>query len=521
MKVLLRRAEGSELRAVAIAAVLLVAFTLGCGGQTHDPNVIVVAVQSAPNSLDPRVGTDAVSQNIHQVLFNGLMKIDEHLHVVPDLAERLDNPDPTMYVATLRKGVRFHDGHELTSADVVYTFRSINDPALINPYKGALRDLESVEARDRYTVVFRLKEPFGSFPVNLVIPQVVPNGAPTNFGAHPVGTGPYRFVRSVADDRVEVAPFAEYFDGAPRNNGLVFKVIPDSIMTGLELRRGTADMIVNDPDPDIVHQLEQDPHLQTETAPGADFQYIGINLRDPILKDVRVRQALSYAIDRRAIIEYLRRGLAVPATGILPRESWAYEPSLPSYDYDPAKARALLDEAGYPDPDGDGPAMRMHLTLKIQNLEFPRLQGVVIQQNLRAVGIDVDVRTYEFQTLYADVLNGDFQLYTLQWTGGATTDPDILRRVFHSNQIPPAGFNRGHFTDPHVDALLDQASRATDEATRKRLFGDAQRAIAEQAPYICLWTKINNVIGQRTLDGMRVTPIADYTFLKDVARRPS
>ena len=495
--------------------VLLLA-AAACGHQPRDPNVIVVAVQSGPNNLDPRVGTDSVSQNIHQVLFNGIMKIDEHLQVVPDLAERLDNPEPTVYVATLRKGVRFHDGHELTSADVVYTFRSIFDPGLINPYRGAYRYIQSVEARDRYTVVFKLKESFGSFPVNLVVPQVVPDGAPRDFATHPIGTGPYKFVRSVTDDRVEVASFKDYFEGAPLNNGLVFKIIPDSIMTGLELRRGTADMVVNDPDPDIVHQLEKDPRLQTETGPGADFQYIGLNLRDPILKDVRVRRALSYAINRKAIIEYLRRGLAVPASGILPRESWAYEPSLPIYNYDPAKARALLDEAGYPDPDGDGPAMRMHLTLKIQNLEFPRLQGAVIQQNLRDVGVDVDVRSYEFATLYADVLNGSFQMFTLQWVGGAAIDPDILRRVFHSSQVPPAGFNRGHFMDARVDALLDEAQRTTDEATRLRLFGEAQKAITDQAPYICLWTKINNVIGQRTLEGMRVTPIADYWFLKDV-----
>ena len=503
-------------RLLALALVFLAA---SCGRQPRDPNVIVVAVQNAPNNLDPRVGTDAVSQNIHQVLFNGVMKIDDQLRIVPDLAERLDNPEPTVYVATLRKGVHFHDGHELTSADVVYTYRSIYDPALINPYRGAYRALDMVEARDRYTVVFKLKEPFGSFPVNLVIPQIVPDGAPHDFSAHPIGTGPYRFVRSVADDRVEVAPFADYFEGAPRNKGLVFKVIPDSIMTGLELRRGTADLVVNDPDPDIVHQLEQDPSLKVKTAPGADFQYMGMNLLDPILKDVRVRRALSYAIDRKAIVNYLRRGLAVPATGFFPPESWAHEPSLPSYEYDPAKARALLDEAGYPDPDGNGPAMRMRLTLKIQNLEFPRLQATVIQQNLRAVGVDVDVRSYEFATLYADVLNGNFQMYTLQWVGGAMADPDILRRVFHSNQIPPAGFNRGHFVNARVDTLLDDAARATGEADRRRLFGEAQLAIAEEAPYICLWTKINNVVGQRTLEGMKATMSADYTFLRDVARR--
>ena len=497
----------------------LLALTAACQRAPRDPNILIVAVQSGPNNLDPRVGTDSVSQNIHQVIFNGVMKIDEHLKVVPDLAERLDNPAPTVYIATLRKGVRFHDGHELTSADVVYTFRSVLEPGFTTPYRGAMRMIASIEARDRYTVVFTLKEPFGSFPVLLVIPQVVPAGAGKDFNTHPIGTGPYRFVKNVPDDRVEVAPFADYFEGAPKNNGLVFKVIPDSIMTGLELRRGSADLIVNVPDPDIVYQLEKDPKLHAARSPGVDFQYIGTNLRDPILKDVRVRRALSYAIDRHAIVEYLRRGLAVPAAGMLPRESWAFEPAIESYDYDPARAKALLDEAGYRDPDGDGPAMRMRLTLKIQNLEFPRLQATAIQQNLRAIGVDVDIRSYEFATLYTDVLNGNFQLYTLQWVGGALIDPDILRRVFHSNQIPPAGFNRGHFSDPHVDALLDEASRSTDETRRRALFGEAQRAIAEQAPYITLWCKINNVVAQNTLDGIHLSPIADYTFLKDVARR--
>src|SRR5438552_6116499 len=151
-----------------LLAILTLLAAAACQRAPRDPNVLIVAVQSGPNNLDPRVGTDSVSQNIHQVIFNGVMKIDEHLKVVPDLAERLDNPEPTVYVATLRRGVRFHDGHELTSADVVYTFRSLLDPTFVSPYKGAYPLLRSVEARDRYTVVFTLQEPFGSFPSNLV-----------------------------------------------------------------------------------------------------------------------------------------------------------------------------------------------------------------------------------------------------------------------------------------------------------------------------------------------------------------
>ena len=182
---------------------------------------------------------------------------------------------------------------------------------------------------------------------------------------------------------------------------------------------------------------------------------------------MRVRQALAYAIDRDAIVEYLRRGLAVPATGMLLAAVVGGGAGRAVVSARPREgAKALLDEAGYPDPDGDGPAARLALTLKVSNSEFNRLQSSVIQQNLRDVGIDLDVRTYEFATLYADVLSGNFQLFTLQWTAGALADPDILRRVFHSKQAPPAGFNRGRYSNPEVDALLDQAGNMEDSAER-------------------------------------------------------
>src|SRR5437867_933757 len=193
-----------ELNKVAALALSLLAAT-GCLRQPPvNPNIIVVSVASGPNNLDPRVGTDDVSQKIAQLMFNGLMAINEQLRVVPDLAERLDNPQPNVYVATLRRGVHFHDGRELTAADVVYTFRSLLDPTFASPYKGANRLLRSVEARDRYTVVFTLKEPFGSFPINLVLPQIVPEGADPSFRDHPIGTGPYRFLRYLVDDRLEL-----------------------------------------------------------------------------------------------------------------------------------------------------------------------------------------------------------------------------------------------------------------------------------------------------------------------------
>ena len=502
-----------------LAGLLCVA-ALGCMQRpTANPDVLVVGVTSGPNNLDPRFATDDTSQKADQLIFNGLMGFDEHLRVVPDLAERLDNPDPRTYVVTLRKNVRFHDGHELTSADVVYTYKSLFDPAFLSPLRGAYRVLDSITARDRYTVVFTLREPFGSFPVNLVLPGIVPDGAGVAFKDHPVGTGPYRFVRYAADDQLELARFDGYFEGQPKNSGLLIKIVPDTIMRGLELRKGTMDVVVNDLEPDLVYQLEQEPRLQVVRSAGTDYQYMGVNLRDRILKDARVRQALAYAIDRDAIVKYLRRGFATPAAGMLPPISWAFDEHLPDFTYSPDKARALLDAAGYPDPDGDGPATRLSLTLKMSSTEFNRLQAAVIQQNLRAVGIALDVRTYEFATLYADVLRGNFQLYFLQWTGGSVADPDILRRVFHSAQAPPIGFNRGHFDDAEVDRLLDEASVSTSDTDRRARYDRVQEVLAAQVPYVSLWTKTNAVVAQRSLSGINMLPTGDFAFLKDVARR--
>jgi peptide/nickel transport system substrate-binding protein len=347
---------------------------------------------------------------------------------------------------------------------------------------------------------------------------IVPKGAGPDLRDHPIGTGPFRFVRYAVDDRLELAANTEYWAGAPLNSGLVLKIVPDDVMRGLELKKGTMDIVVNDLAPDIVHQMRGDLQLQIVQAPGVDYQYIGLNLQDRLLRDVRVRRALAYAIDRDAIVEHLRRGLAVPATGMLPPLSWAAAAGLEDFDHNPDKARALLDEAGLSDADGDGPAPRFTLTLKVSNTEFNRLQSSVIQQDLGRVGIALDVRTYEFATLYADVLSGNFQLFTLQWTAGALADPDILRRVFHSGQVPPAGFNRGRYSNPRVDALLDEASEAADQERRLALYGEVQRIIAADVPYISLWYKTNVAVAQRGIAGVHLTPLADYYFLKDVSR---
>jgi len=498
-------------------AALLFVVTSSCSHNRPTGNVIVLGTTNSATNLDPRVGTDEASQKIHQLIFNALVRIDSQLRVVPELAESIDHPDPLTYVARLRHGVLFHNRRELTSADVVYTFRSFLDPAF-KGRSGAYRVVAAVNTIDPYTVEFKLKNPLNSFPVNLVM-GIVQDGSGAANARQPIGTGPYRLAEFVADDHVALTAFDQYFAGRPRNDGLLLKVIPDDTMRGLELRKGTVDLIVNDLSPDIVWQLQREGRVSVETAPGTDYAYIGLNLSDPVLGRLDVRKAIGYAIDREAIVKYLRRGFAATAVGIVPPMSWAFERNVFDFTHDPAKAEQLLDAAGFRDPDGPGPLPRFRLSLKTSTTEVYRIQAAAIQHDLARVGIAVDVRSSEFQTLSADVLRGNFQMYTLQFVG--VTDPDILRLVYHSQQVPPTGLNRVRYRNPDVDRLIESASAAADDEERRKLFGQAQQRIADDVPYIPLWDKTNVAIFQPDIHGVTLSPIADFTFLKEVYRQPN
>jgi peptide/nickel transport system substrate-binding protein len=497
------------------AALLVLVIAAGCGGSRPDGNAIVVALANSPVNLDPRVGTDEASQKAHQLLYNTLVRIDSDLRIVPELAE-LEQRDRVTYVAHLRRGVLFHNGRELTSEDVVYTFRSFLDPNF-RGRSGAYRVLASLVAPDPYTVEFKLKEPFAPFPVNLVM-GIVQAGSGNANTRQPVGTGPYRIKEFVQDDRLVLEPFDRYFGGRAANDGIALKVVPDDTMRGLELRKGTVDLIVNDLAPDIVWQLRAEGRLQVATAPGSDYAYIGLNLRDTVLQHPDVRRAIGFAVDREAIVKYLRRGFATVAVGIVPPMSWAFEREVFDFRHDPNEARRLLDAAGYRDPDGDGPLPRFRLSLKTSTSEVYRVQAAALQHDLAQVGIAVDVRSSELQTLFADVLRGNFQMYTLQWVG--VTDPDMLRRVYHSRQAPPAGLNRVFYDNSEVDRLIESAAAAADDEDRRRFYSRAQQLIADDVPYISLWYKTNVAVFQPGITGVRLSPIADFTFLKDVSRSP-
>jgi peptide/nickel transport system substrate-binding protein len=323
-------------------------------------------------------------------------------------------------------------------------------------------------------VRFTLKEPFAQFPIQLAM-GIVQDGSGLANARQPIGSGPYQLAEFVQDDRLVLKPFAAYYEGAPANSGIVLKVVPDDTMRGLELRKGTVDLVVNDLAPDVVWQLENEGRLQVTKAVGTDYAYIGLNQHDPMLRRPAVRRAIGFAIDREAIVKYLRRDLARVAVGIMPPMSWAFEEHVFDFHYDPAEARRLLDQAGFPDPDGDGPLPRFRLSLKTSTSEIYRVQAAVIQQDLARVGIAVDVRSS--RAAHAARRRRTRQLPDVRCSGSASPIPTCCA-AYHSKQMPPVGLNRVFYQNPEVDRLIDAAAAA---ASRRR----AQAALRGGAAADC------------------------------------
>jgi peptide/nickel transport system substrate-binding protein len=292
-------------------------------------------------------------------------------------------------------------------------------------------------------------------------------------------------------------------------------VVPDATTRALELRKGSGDVTINSLTPDTVLTLQRDPSLAVERAPGTVLSYLGFNLRDPILRDARVRQAIAYGLNREPMIEYLWRGEAQLARSILPPQSWAYDGDVPAYDHNPDKARSLLDAAGYPPING----VRFHLTMKTSTDENTRLMVAVMQQQLREVGIALDIRSFEFATFFADVTHGAFQLYGLRWIGG-NEDPDIFEYAFHSAKFPPNGANRGYYSNREIDRLIDQARQEVDTAVRKELYAKVQLILAQELPYIDLWYLDNVLVHNKRVRNLQLNPAGNYDFLRTAELAP-
>jgi peptide/nickel transport system substrate-binding protein len=508
----LRSEVGSLVARVSAAALILITvFSFLCCSATPDPNTLVMVIESSPTNLDPRVGIDAQSERIDNLIFDDLLSRGDNLDVAPGLAERWEIPDPLTYVFHLHRGATFHDGRTLTSRDVKWTFDSLLQGKIRSTKAAVYRFVDHIDAPDDFTVIFHMKEQDATLLWNVSDGAlgIVPYGSGDEMTRHPIGSGAFKFVSAETDREVTLERNDGYWGEKAKLARVRFAVVPDDSTQALELRKGSGDITINFLMPDTVVTLAREPALAVERGPGTRLAYMGFNLRDPVLKDVRVRQAIAYALDRQPMIDYLWRGQAEPARSVLPTQSWAYDGKVRAYEHDPEKANRLLDTAGYPAVNG----VRFHLTMKTSTDSNTRLMVAVMQQQLRAVGIMLDIRSFEFATFFSDVTHGAFQMYSLRWIGG-NEDPDIFEYAFHSAKFPPNGANRGFYSNPRIDGLIDRARREIDPKVRKPLYAEVQRTLAEDLPYINLWYLDNVLVHTRRVKNLKLNPAGNYDFLR-------
>jgi peptide/nickel transport system substrate-binding protein len=437
-----------------------------------------------------------------QLIYDTLLVKDEKFEFVPSLAESFnESEDHRTFTFYLRPGVTFHNGKPLTSADVKYTFDSILSPATRSPIRGTVEKIASIETPDPATVVFHASEPYYTFIGNLPAIGIIPEGAGTDMINAPIGSGPYQFVSYQEGNEIKLEANSSYWGGAPSVPRVHIKVVTDNSTRQAELMSGEVDLAYNAQfDPETVRALSRRSDIQIKLADGANIGYLGLNLSSSsLLSNQKLRQAIAYGIDREVIIHRLLRDQARQANALLPPEHWAYEPGVTVYDHDPERARRLLDEGGFPDPDGDGPEPRLRLTILTSTTQLSRNIASIIQDQLRRVGIQLELQSLESATMFDKLAKAQFDMYYLIGLG-FNQSPDAFQFVYHSRYQDPQ-FNetmarlrttsdraemqplfarlasilakREYCPNPEVDGLVHEAASldpATDPTTKKQLY---------------------------------------------------
>lgn len=510
------------LRAVLISLAAL-ALLGGCGdaGTLGDrlprgERIVTLFPEAMRGPLDPRLNTRAWTGKLIHLMFEGAVSIhNEAMEPRPALAERVDQPAPTVYEITLRANATFHDGRPVTAADLAATYQSVVDPALGSPFRSAFDRVASIEVLDARRLRLTLEAPHAPFISDLSL-GVVPAHLLDETGhlTAPVGAGPYAFRAREVDREVVLERHPGYHRGTPRTRYLVFRAVRDENTRLLAMLGGDADLIQNAVTPRLVDAMRARDDVEALTTPGVAYNYLAFNLRDPILADVRVRQAIAHAIDRARLIEHKFRGVASLSTGLLAPGHWAYAADVTRYAHDPAKARALLDAAGHPRPADGGP--RFELSFKTSTDKFRRNLVRLMADDLAAVGIAVDVQGFELGTLLADAKSGNFQLYTLQWPDPG--EPHFYNWLFHSERIPTPsapnrGGNRGAYANAEVDRLIDAGRIETDRPKRAAIYQRLQAIVADELPYLSLWHEDVVALVRKGLVGYQPLPNASLFTL--------
>jgi peptide/nickel transport system substrate-binding protein len=474
------------------------------GGARGGGNELVIAFDGSPTNLDPRVGTDTYSGRIWDMTSSGLIRLTPTGDFTGDIAERWETPDDKTIIFHLKPNAKFHDGRPVRARDFKFTFDSMLAESFQSAKKAGYASVASFEAPDDRTFIVRLKEPNAGIFDNIPY-MLVPEGAdPAVFARKPILAGAYKVSEFKTDERITLDAFNEWVNGAPKIPRVTVRIVPDATTRVLELRRGGITFAINSVPLDQVSQFKNNPDFNVLTSHGGAYQYLAFNLRDPILKKKQVRKALAHAIDRDRIVRDLLLGYGQVTESMFPQGHWARTENLPKHDFNPQKARELLDAAGHRDPDGNGPRSRFRITFRTSTDEEANQQAQMIQQMLREVGIDFQIQQSEFGTFMEDLTNGRFQMFSLRRAG--ISDPDFYYVIFHSESVPPNGQNRGYYINRRVDQLIDQGRSTFDRTKRKAAYDEIQRIVADELPYVSLYHRDNVAIMRKNIQGFEMYP---------------
>lgn len=478
------------------------------------PNYVAVDIPVSPISLDPRIASDAMSERICELIYSSLLRIGRRGNWTSDLATSFERPAPLTIVFHLRHGVRFSDGRPLTARDVVFTYASVLDPATLSVKRAGLAELASITAPDDYTVVMTTRRPYAP-ALEMARLGVVPSGSPPpghDGNSAPPDSGAFELLSFSRDERVMLArnPWRAAPEGAI--SGISFKVVPDATVRALELAEGIADFAENDAvQLDLIPWLAARPSLRIGRSAGTTYQYLIFNFRDPRLRDINIRRAIAYGIDRATFIHAMLKDAARPATGMLTPDNWAYSGNVMRYNYDPKRARTLLETGGY------GPQHPLRLVYKTTP-EGRRL-AETLQAMLRPLGVILDIHTNEWATFYSDLSHGDFAIAAGQWVG--VNDPHQYELIFASSEMPPHGSNRGGYANPLMDQLLAAGDATLDTERRRQIYARVQAIAARDLPYISLWWMDNVTVMNRRLQGFEPYPNGSLAALANCTLRPA
>ena len=471
------------------------------------------------SNLIPLLASDSASHAVAGMVFNGLVKYDKNMNVVGDLAESWDITNNGLVITfKLRKGVKWHDAKPFTSADVLYTYQVTTDPKTPTAYAGDFLKIKKAEALDDYTFRVTYDKPFAPALISwasAVLPKHLLAGkdiTKSPLTRHPIGTGPYKFKEWVAGQKIVLVANDDYFEGRPYIDGRITRIIPDTATMFLELRAQNIGMMGLTP---LQYTRQTDNNLFKENFNkyrylSFAYTYLGYNLKNPFFTDKRVRQAISYAINKDEIVSGVLLGLGKPATGPYKHGTWAHNDKVKTYNYDPAKARELLKQAGLTDTNNDGVLEKEGKPFEFEILtnqgnETRQKCAEIIQRQLKEVGIIVKIRIVEWSAFVTNFINKRrFDAVILGWT--IPLDPDAYD-VWHSSKTEPEELNFVSYKNPEADLMLENGRSTFNQDERKRYYARFQEILAEDQPYTFLYVPEDLIVISSRFRGVEPAPI--------------